>query len=248
MYPNLFIGTAVFSSYWVFISIGILSGFAVLMLNTSGALKTERKKIFLLAIIIFIPFILGAALPKLIELFTVENNGCNGKTGFSLWPGIILATAAAFPACRLIKINIWLAADLFAVSISIGGFFAKLGCFFNGCCFGRICPENYNLGTFFSIYSPAGYTFPDKMLYPVQFFSAISWLVIFILLILRNRKKYFTGELILLMAIFYSFTNFVIENYRHHFSEQFLSQSQFFSLAVFLSASFLYYYKAKKPN
>jgi phosphatidylglycerol:prolipoprotein diacylglycerol transferase len=248
MYPHLFIGTAVFSSYWVFITIGILSGFAVLIFNTSGVLKNERKKLFLLALIIFIPFIIGAALPKLIEILALKNNTCNGKTGFSLWPGIIFATAAAFPACRLIKLNVWLAADLFAISIAIGGFFAKLGCFFNGCCFGKVCPENYSLGTFFSIYSPAGYTFPDKMLYPVQFFSSVSWLVIFVLLILRNKKKHFTGELILLMAIFYSITNFIIEYYRYHLIEHFFSQSQLFSITVFLSALFLYCYKAKKTK
>lgn len=244
MFPNLFIGSIVLPSYWTLVVIGIIAGFLSLYVTTRNLARNNRNKLFLLAVLIFIPFVGGSALTRLHEILTTDSGLCTGKSGFSLWFGILVATASAFPACRAMGVNVWLAADHFSISISIGGFFARLGCLMNGCCFGNPCPADFPLATFFSQYSEAGTVFPDKPLFPVQLFSSLSWLLVYFVLIFKNKTKNFEGQLILLMAMIYSVLNFFIEIIRYHHKIMLLSQSQCISIAVFTASALIYIKKA----
>jgi len=184
MYPILAdINGFVFRSYWLMALLGIASGFMLLIFNLSraGISQEKKKNIMLFAFFIFIPFYAGARLGFLFEHgFSCAPEGM--FDGFSLWWGLITATVSAFFIAPLIKLNVWETADFFAPSIALGGFFAKLGCLLNGCCFGEPCSSGYFFGTFFQPYSAAGNIYPWIALHPVQLYSSLSWLFIFIII------------------------------------------------------------------
>jgi phosphatidylglycerol---prolipoprotein diacylglyceryl transferase len=58
--------------------------------------------------------------------------------GFSLFGGIILSGLTGFIICRIWKIDVWKLADTITPQLGIGIAIVRIGCFLNGCCFGKI--------------------------------------------------------------------------------------------------------------
>ena len=51
--------------------------------------------------------------------------------------GFLLATGFAYYFTRKHKMRWWRVADLASPPIMVGLFFGRLGCYFNGCCYGK---------------------------------------------------------------------------------------------------------------
>lgn len=249
MYPILFeYKNITIQTYILFLILGILSGFFVLYLNIKNLDKFKKNKIFFLAIVIFIPFIIGAKLGYLFELFIIKKFFMFDifNTSFSLIWGLIFSTLFAFCISNIIKLNVWETGDFYAISISIGGFFIRLGCLFNGCCFGIPAPDYFPFAIFFPYGTYAHQIYCDKPLYPTQLYLSLVWLFIFIFLLIYNKSKHFDGELIIIMFMIYSFFNFFIEFYRFHIEKQHLIISQILNLFIFFTAILLFLYRIKK--
>ena len=106
-------------------------------------------------------------------------------------------------------------------------FFGRLGCFFGGCCYGKVTD------------SPIGVVFPDNIdaeiihggvkRYPTQLFEALLILVIFlILLFIKNRASIY--------LLMYSVGRFIIEFFRgddRGFLSSLLSPAQVISVVLF---------------
>ncbi|MFA5185958.1 MAG: prolipoprotein diacylglyceryl transferase family protein [Patescibacteria group bacterium] len=73
--------------------------------------------------------------------------------GFSLFGGIVLATLVGIAVCRKLKLNAWKLGDTFAPFIGLGIAAMRVGCFLNGCCFGR--ETDLPWGAIFPVLSPA---------------------------------------------------------------------------------------------
>ena len=58
-------------------------------------------------------------------------------SGFSFNGGLLLALLAGLAVCWLGRLNAWRLADSAAPALALGFAVMRLGCFFNGCCFGR---------------------------------------------------------------------------------------------------------------
>ncbi|MBI4733976.1 MAG: prolipoprotein diacylglyceryl transferase, partial [Rubrobacteridae bacterium] len=56
---------------------------------------------------------------------------------FSLYGGLILALATGIISCRIFKLSIWRLVDSLAPALGIGIASVRIGCFLNGCCFGK---------------------------------------------------------------------------------------------------------------
>ncbi len=252
MYPTLFyIGDFAVKTYWIMVFAGIIAGFFVLYLNLRHVNKDKKNKILFFAAFIFIPFYIGARLGYVIE--ALINNNKIYFDFFSLagpyaliW-GFVAAIAFSFPVSQALKVDVLETSDFFTPSIAIGGFFAKLGCLFNGCCFGIPCGQNFPLATHFSIFSNAGHFYPGIPLFPVQLFESLTWLAIFIILFLRQKNKGYTGELIIITAYIYCSSRFFIEFLRFHEKTQALSSTQILCMVILIIAFILnIFFKNKK--
>ncbi|HPD19105.1 MAG: prolipoprotein diacylglyceryl transferase [Candidatus Goldbacteria bacterium] len=250
MFPYVYAGDIEISTHLIMIIAGILSGFLLLLYNIKDMDYKTKKSVLLFAILIFLPFFFGGWLGHVIENFISNKSACVTKNNlfwsFSLVWGFALSVIIAFPLTGLLKLNIWTAGDIFSMSIAIGGFFAKLGCFFDGCCFGIPSPENFPFGIFYPYGSYPQTLFGDVKLYPSQLFESFAWLIIFIILILRKKYKSFDGELIILLSFLFGLFRFFIEFTRFHVVKSFLSEGQIFSL-IFIIIALICYILKRKP-
>lgn len=224
---------------------GTIAGFAVLAWNLRSFERQYRARVLILAAFLFIPFTLASRYGYVIEQFMGHEKDISFSLfgPVSLWWGLLLAALCMIPMSGFLKAGLWKTADLFSFSIATGGIFARLGCFFNGCCIGEPAPKNFFFGTFFSPYSYAYTVFGNVPLYPTQLFESFAWLLILCLLSARKKHIAYDGELIILLAFCYSIARFVIEFFRYHEVRHTVSGGQLFSIIIFIISSLLWIFR-----
>ncbi len=148
------------------------------------------------------------------------------------------------------KLPLWRVADLFGFGTGLGLFWGRMGCFLNGCCYGKV--THGPLGWVFPKPSPtwrhhleaglvkASDTHPLPV-YPTQLFSALLNLGIFFVCYywIRPRRR-FDGQVFWWFVILKAVTRAVVELFRDddRGSVLLLSTSQFVSLLLFIVAVF----------
>lgn len=165
------------------------------------------------------------------------------KGGFSSYGAIIGGSIGAILYLIRTKISIRIFADCCAPSIAIGIFITRIGCFMNGCCFGK-CSDvpwavSFPQGSEpyrFHLYQ--GKISPTYMLslpvHPIQLYESLLALLLFVLLLVFNKRKTIDGQLFLGFLILYSVGRVFLEFYREDFdlSTAALSFTQILSLVI----------------
>jgi phosphatidylglycerol:prolipoprotein diacylglycerol transferase len=123
------------------------------------------------------------------------------KGGLIFYGGFILASIAGVIFAKIRNLAILDTADIIAPFIALGHAIGRVGCFLNGCCFGR--PTDSFLGVRFP------HTFAK--VYPTQLFSSAGLLIIFFFLLFFQSRRSFKGEIISLYLILYGIFRFFIE-------------------------------------
>lgn len=145
------------------------------------------------------------------------------RGGFAYYGGFIAATAFAFYYVRKHALGWWRTADLASPAIMLGLFFGRVGCYLNGCCYGK--PTDAAVGVIFPRGGSAWRAQLDAGLiawngaahavHPTQLYEAIGCLAVFALLyfVVRPRRRAF-GEVFAGMLILYAIVRSVIEIFR----------------------------------
>lgn len=97
--------------------------------------------------------------------------------GLTLYGGIVAGTFAGVVAARRFGLPRWLVTDALTPSLALGTMFGRLGCFLNGCCYGR--PTSSPLGVKFPHDSFAYLEFGDTPVHPSQLYNAAVGLLLF---------------------------------------------------------------------
>ena len=237
MYPILFkIGKFSIFTYGAFIAAGFVVGI-LLAKREAGLLGEDQEKIMDLCFYILIAAIIGsrflyvAVNPGIffsdpLEVFRVWNGG------LVFYGGFIAAVAAAIIYLKKEKISIPKTSDIMAPSIAVGHFFGRMGCFFAGCCYGRVCDFPWSVK----------FTHPDSLapigipLHPTQLYSSLNNLMIFIVLWYFRRRKKYDGQLFLIYVSLYGITRSFLEVFRGDdrgdFLFEILSVSQVLGLSM----------------
>ncbi len=223
----------------------LASAFAV---STYLAMRQARKEsidgnfIIDLAILLVFFGIAGARL-----LFVLQNLGYFAenpleiimvfKGGLSMYGGILASFFGGLWFIKRRKKDFWKIADLLAPFIMLGQAIGRIGCFLNGCCYGKHTD------------SCLGVKFPAlaHKVHPTQLYeSAGSLLLFFILLYLKNRK-HFKGQIFITYLLSYAALKFFIDFFRGDEEIAFLrlSLSQLLSIGIFIAALILYFKKRK---
>ncbi len=129
---------------------------------------------------------------------------------------------------RLRKVNFLKMADLLAPYLALGYAFGRIGCFLNGCCFGRISEVSWAL--------PAAMV--DSLLrHPVQLYASMGAVLVFIVLKLLRKVRPFQGFTLLALFALYGVLRFTTEFFRDEAAVWLgLTVAQLFSLGLVLSA------------
>ena len=142
--------------------------------------------------------------------------------GLSFLGGLLFAVPVGLIYLSIKKLNVWRIADISAPSVAIGIAFARIGCFLNGCCFGRVCSPH----AFYGLEFPPGsipYRHYGEMVtvYPTQLVNSLNALVIFLILSIWIRHRKFEGQIFWLFVMFYCILRFLMDFLRGDSSSTF---------------------------
>jgi phosphatidylglycerol:prolipoprotein diacylglycerol transferase len=150
-----------------------------------------------------------------------------GLYGLSMLGGVLLALVVGFAFILRKRWPVWELADAVIPSFALGIFITRIGCFFNGCCFGReTCSI---LGVTFPPGSLPWSVFGDTAIHPTQLYSAAAGLYLLVVLLAASRRKPFPGFVFCLFMGLYGITRFGLEEFRYfdHAPDLLLGYSRF---------------------
>lgn len=164
------------------------------------------------------------------------------KSGMVFYGGLIGAILAVIIYTKIKRLNFWDYMDAWAPSAGIILFFARMGCFFAGCCFGE---ASSNLWWLLKTSAAE--------IHPTQLYSSFLGIVLFVILTeLKYRqsiKKMFKGYVFLWAIIIYSAGRFLVEIIRfYEIRFMGLSASQIISIALFAICSIILCSRYKKQE
>ncbi|MCS7257834.1 MAG: prolipoprotein diacylglyceryl transferase [candidate division WOR-3 bacterium] len=136
-----------------------------------------------------------------------------GLGGLMFFGGFILALLSGIFYLRVKKLPLAKMLDAVTPAIVLGEGFTRIGCFLNGCCFGR--PTNLPWGVEFPQHSPAGEVFCEKI-HPTQLYSSLAGFILFGLALVLERKKLKPGALFGIILSLYALFRFLIDFIRYY--------------------------------
>ena len=206
-----------------------------------------------LSVIVILVSIIGARLAYVFVRWNYYQHDILGilriwEGGLALYGGMVAGALVGLWFFRRRGIDMWAGADLVAPSLAMGVTIGRIGCFLNGCCYGKVCEHPW--GVVFSENSIAGMHYPGVHLHPTQLYEAFLGLVVFFVLLAADRRKPFEGFLLWLFVILLSVSRFLIDPIRQYGTESIAFRSGALALTnnqvsgvalVLLSLGFMVY-------
>lgn len=236
------IGYFTIYSYGLMLAIGFIlaTAFAMRAANKNGI---NAGKILDLCLFILITGIIGSRI-----LYVALNwpyfsaNPADiillNKGGLAIYGGFALAIPASVWFIKKSNLPFWKTADLLSPYIALAQSVGRIGCFLNGCCYGK--PTDIFLGVYF----------PGKIfkVHPAQLYSAAGLFIIFLILTSSYKKRRSDGTVFLLYLILYSVFRFFIEMLRGDTNQLVfgLTLFQCLSLVLFLGSAIVYFIRGHK--
>lgn len=148
--------------------------------------------------------------------------------GLSFYGGFFGGVLILLLWSRWRRIGFLRLADLLAPYLAFGYAFGRIGCFLNGCCYGKESDLPWAL--------PA--SMADEVLrHPVQLYAAFGALLIFVILKLLRPRRPFTGFILIMLFVLYGTLRFSTEFFRHGTAVWMgLTDAQLFSLGLVILA------------
>lgn len=159
--------------------------------------------------------------------------------GLIFYGGMISAFLGLWLYLRYKKTPLAKGLDFILPFVSLTHGFGRIGCFLNGCCYGKLCAF------------PWAVKFPelDHPVHPTQLYEAAFDFMLFLFLRNRYEKKRFEGEVTVLYFSLYAAARFLVEFVRddNPFWGLF-TVNQWISIAIFVPAVLFYAVQFKKSK
>jgi len=259
------IGNFHIPAYGIMIVIGY---FIAVIISSKVALRKGIDPLYIqsLSVWVVVGLVIGARLWFVAEYW--EYFSQNFTEIFKIWEGgmvfyggFIGGFIAGILYLRIKRLDTGEILDILAPGIAIAIAFGRIGCFLNGCCFGRITdctigirfPQRYIPPVYWThikrglIPSDALYSLP---VIPTQLISTASLLVIFGILWKSRNRVPFTGFLFSLFIGLYGLHRFIIDYFRYYEGSalilKVLTLSQAFSILMMLLSIIIIIYGISK--
>ncbi len=224
----------VFKSYSLFMIVGAIFVITISIWNIKQAgLSIKSSLLCFLSMILGV--LVGARLLNVIinwdyYMLNSERIFAFNTAGFSLMGGLVLASIFGAISSKILKLDFWKLGDSIAPGLGVGLILMRIGCFFNGCCYGQPSklpwsikfPYNSfahkyylskkDLNTEFSLFK----SLASPSLHPTQIYEIIGALIATIVAIVIIKRKYKNGLAILTFGIIFTLTRFINHFFRVH--------------------------------
>jgi phosphatidylglycerol:prolipoprotein diacylglycerol transferase len=156
--------------------------------------------------------------------------------GMMFFGGFIGAFIAGAIYVRKQRLPLTLLSDIVSPSIALGEFFTRIGCFLNGCCFGK--PTELPWGIHFPRGSFADVVGLDCAIHPTQLYSSLFGLLLFFFLQKMLHRPHRQGEVFALFLIFYGGFRFGVDFIRYYENAGNFLINQIVSLIIVVAGIF----------
>jgi len=170
----------------------------------------------------FVLLNLGYFLKNPVEIFFINQGGLAWQGG------MILAAITSVVFIRLKKMPLLRTLDFVIPYAALGQAIGRIGCFLNGCCYGK----EWIHGVYFPVY--------DVRLYPTQLYSAANLFVIFIVLKFWQARNNIDGRIFAWYFILASAERFVVQFFRADYNPIFLGLGTFQIINILTMAVAIY--------
>ncbi len=172
--------------------------------------------------------------------------------GLTLYGGVTVGVVTGFLFFKRRGVDPWFGVDLAAPALALGIGVGRLGCFLNGCCFGRACGLPWAVT--FPAGSGAGDMFPGIAIHPTQIYESLAAFAVMAVLLIADRKKPFDGFLLTLLLILLATYRLFVDPLRYYPSISMLTQNgilsltrnQLFGFVVILVSAGLMFYLSRR--
>lgn len=137
-----------------------------------------------------------------------------GIAGLSMTGGLVLAVVSALVFLRWRRLPVLAYADVLAPSVALGESITRLGCFANGCCFGRVCEAPWCVR--FPEGSLAAMALPGSAVHPTQLYASALALATFLVLLAAARASARPGRVLFLFLLLEGAARLLLDTLRHH--------------------------------
>lgn len=256
MHPILFrLGPWEVRSYGLMLALSVLLGVLLARARARSA-GVDPAKIVQLSVLMVIAILVGSRLAYVIVNYpefaddwlravSIYQSGKLRLTGLVMNGGVVACVVVMWVFCRVTGTPTLRLFDVYAPALALGIFLTRIGCFFNGCCYGE--PTALAWGVVFPAGCPAGdyqrtTGGAPEPIHPTQLYSSAYGLVIFVTLLAAERVaersgKRFDGFSTLLLFLLYSVARFAVEFFRHFYDETGvylgLTHNQYLSIVMF---------------
>ncbi len=229
MYPEIFrIGSLTIHSYGLMIALGILVG-AMAIYREAPREKVNPDHVLEAVIVAAFFGLLGSRILYIV-LNWPDYSGQPLSVYFTQFEGLSFYGAmfggviALYIWSILRKIGFLKMADLLAPYLALGYAFGRIGCFLNGCCYGKESSVSWALPI----------NMADSVLrHPVQLYASLGAIIIFIVLKLLRRNRPFVGFILIALFALYGLLRFTTEFFRYEeIVWSGLTAAQLFSLGL----------------
>jgi len=202
------IGPVTLYTYGLFVALGFLIS-TILILRDARKAGISQNTIFDCLMTVLISGLIGGRLlyvvinweyylqyPARALMFYEGGLAFQGALLAAILSGIIVA--------RIKKISFWKTADLIAPYIALGQAIGRIGCFLNGCCYGKIVSSGWKV------------QFPGETVtrMPVQIYLSIGLFLLFFVLLKFRQKQFFSGSVFAMYLIAYGMFRFLMDYLR----------------------------------
>lgn len=214
MHPEFIrLGPLDIHTYGVFVAIGFIVGLAVAT-RRARQQGINPEQIADLGMWLIISGMLGGKLFHIVFfwddfLYGWRQEGIRSlREGFVFYGGFIAASITAVAYTTIKKLPFFRVADVFAPSIALGHAFGRMGCFFNGCCYGKPCSLPW------AVTFPPPHVMAGIPVHPTEIYEALGNLAIFAGLSALYRHKRADGQIWWLYILCYGILRFAVEFFR----------------------------------
>jgi len=205
-------------SYGLMLAIAFLVG-TMLSLREARRRNLDPDQLVTVILVILIASVIGARALYVLEHLHEFRSGWGRvfavwQGGLTLYGGVVAGTLAALITARRLKLPMWETADALAPSVALGTAFGRVGCYLNGCCYGR--PTSMPWGV---VYPPD--TFPSlefgaAPLHPAQLYNALFGLALFAALWLTRKRFTTPGVLFWTFVVAFTLGRIVLDSWRSY--------------------------------
>ncbi len=245
------IGPLKITCFGVMAACGFLSASILLFVNRKSR-DISADAINDLTLYSIVAGILGARIFYVIQFWPEYRNNYFqifriDQGGLVFYGGFFAALATLYIYCKKKNISFLGVIDLVAPCLAIGHAFGRIGCFLNGCCYGR--PTTLPWGVEFPQESFPFQAYPFEKLHPTQLYESAFNFLLAIALVIILRKSKTKGITAATYLITYGTGRFIIEMFRGDNARfmNLITISQFIGI-ILIAAGIYTFFISRKLN